>query len=251
MTSNRLAVELRYTLIPFLYTLFHQVHISGGTVVRSMAHVFPDNPDCWALDEQFLWDSSLLVAPVIYEGHLNKSVYLPNTERWYDYYTGEEQTKLGQITVPAPLEFIPLYLRGGAIIPHQKSAMNTVASRKNPMYLIAALDEQQTARGQLFWDDGESVDTYLQSLYNYFNFEYKANNQLTIEPTTYKYPTMGAEVKLAEIRIFGLKTRPTRIIWNGIGLTPNTQWTYDASKNVLDMKMLELNVAQFHRFTLL
>src|SRR5262249_34715677 len=156
-------------LIPYLYTLFHRVHISGGTVVRSMAHVFPSITECLALDEQFLWGSSLLIAPVIYENQVNKSLYLPTTERWFNYYTGEEQTN-GSITVSAPLDFIPLYLRGGAIIPHQQSAMNTVESRKKPMYLIIALDQKQSASGDLFWDDGESIDTYERSVYNYFIF---------------------------------------------------------------------------------
>ena len=243
-------MEIRYALIPFLYTLFHQVHVSGGTVVRSMAHVFPTNPDCWSLDEQFLWGSSLLIAPVIFEGHRNKSLFLPDTERWYDYYTGEEQSKLGHVTVSAPLDFIPLYLRGGAVIPHQKSAMNTVASRKNPLYLLVALDQRQSAEGKLFWDDGDSIDTFQRGVYNYFGFEYNAN-RLTIAPWTYKYPRMGEEVKLGEVRIFGLKTQPARIVWNGKDLTPTSQWTFDATKNVLEMKMLELDVAQTHRFLLL
>jgi maltase-glucoamylase len=67
VTSNRHAVELPYTLIPYLYALCPRVHISGGTVVRSMAHEFPSISECWSLDEQFLWGSSLLIAPVIYE----------------------------------------------------------------------------------------------------------------------------------------------------------------------------------------
>ncbi|CAF5186285.1 unnamed protein product, partial [Rotaria magnacalcarata] len=160
VASNRRAVEQRYTLIPYLYSLFFRVHISGGTVVRSMAHVFPTIPDCWPLDEQFLWGSSLLIAPVIKENHTTKSVYLPWTERWFNYYTGEEMKALNETTVAAPYDFLPLFLRGGSIIPHQQSAMNTVESRKKPLYLIVALDKNQQATGELFWDDGESIDTY-------------------------------------------------------------------------------------------
>ena len=185
MESNRHVVELRYTLNPFLYTLFHRVHVNGGTVLRSMAHVFPTDPQCWSLDEQFFWGTSLLVAPVIYEGHVNKSLYLPATERWYDYYTGKEQTTTGSITVPAPMDFVPLYLRGGSIIPHQQAAMNTVTSRKTPMSLVVALDSQQSAYGDLFWDDGDSIDTYENSKYNYFIFNYQSK-RLIIEPWTFK-----------------------------------------------------------------
>ena len=212
-----------------------------------MVLVFPANFDCWSLDEQFLWGSSLLIAPVIYEDHLNKSLYLPATERWFDYYTGAEQILRGQITVPAPLDFVPLYIRGGAILPHQESAINAVASRKKPLYLIVALDQEQSAYGDLFWDDGESIDTYERSVYNYFIFNYKSK-RLTIEPWTYKYPQMGDDIQLNDIKIFGLDQQPSRIVWNGQDLTPDTKWAFDTMNKVLHLKMLRLNVAKAHRF---
>lgn len=112
IASHRHAVILRYTLLPYLYTLFHHVHVHGGTVVRSMAHEYPRNVFCLGLDEQFLWGSSLLIAPVIYPAQTKKDVYLPPSPiRWYDYYTGQEQMTLGNLTVDAPLDYIPLFLR--------------------------------------------------------------------------------------------------------------------------------------------
>ncbi|CAF2051540.1 unnamed protein product [Rotaria magnacalcarata] len=250
VASNRQAVITRYQLIPYLYTLFHRVHISGGTVVRSMGHEFPSITDCLPLDEQFLWGSHLLIAPVIYENNFSKWVYLPTTERWFDYYTGEEKTTLGAITVPAPLDFIPLFLRGGSIIPHQYSALNTVASRKKPMYLIVALDNKQKATGDLFWDDGESIDTYERSIYNYFIFNCDSS-RLTIDPWTYNYSEMGNEIKLEEIKIFGINKQPTGITWNGQNLTPMTKWTFDANKNILIMKDLALDFSKTHKFIFL
>ncbi|CAF1150433.1 unnamed protein product [Rotaria sordida] len=247
VASNRRAVELRYTLIPYLYTLFYRVHISGGTVVRSMAHVFPTIPDCWPLDEQFLWGSSLIIAPVIYENHISKSVYLPWTERWFDYYTGQEIITLNQTVVSAPYDFIPLFLRGGVIIPHQQSAMNTVKSRRKPLFLIVALNKNNDASGDLFWDDGESIDTYDKMLFNYFIFTYKSSG-LTIEPWTYKYPQMGNEIKLEEIKIFGMNKNLTRILWNGHELKPVEQWIFNATMNVLHMTNLKLNMVKTHKF---
>ena len=80
----------------------------------------------------------------------------------------------GNINVPALRDYLPLYLRGGSILPHQRSAMNTVLSRQNSFYLYVALDAQGNARGDLFWDDGESIDTYETLYYNYFIFNYRA-----------------------------------------------------------------------------
>ncbi|CAF0846134.1 unnamed protein product [Adineta steineri] len=244
--SNRNAVEIRYRLIPYLYTLFHRVHISGGTVVRSMAHEFPLDSECWGLDEQFLWSSHLLIAPVIYEGHTTKTLYLPTTERWFNYYTGEEITTLGNITVPAARNYLPLYLRGGSILPHQHEAMNTVLSRKNSFYLYVALDNQQRAQGDLYWDDGESINTYETSHYNYFIFNYDAQ-RLTIEPWAYKFPDMTN--KLDEVSIYGT-TQPTKIVWNGQDLATN-KWTFDANTKVLTMKTLALDLSKTHKFVFL
>jgi alpha-glucosidase (family GH31 glycosyl hydrolase) len=157
---------------------------------------------------------------------------------------------LGHITVPAPFDFIPLYLRGGAIIPHQQSAMNTVASRMKPLYLIAALDTNQYAEGYLFWDDGESIDTYQKGAFNYFAFHYKSE-RLTIEPWTYNYPNMGNDIKLEDIKIFGMNKAPTKILWNGQELTPTRQWSFDTTKNILSMKELALNMPKTHKFVFL
>ena len=240
-------MTIRYQLIPYLYTLFHRVHKSGGTIVRSMAHEFSSLAECLALDEQFLWGSHLLIAPVIYENQFTKWVYLPSSERWFDYYSGEEKTILGATTVSAPLDFIPLFVRGGSIIPHQQSAMNTQASRKKPMYLIVTLDDQLKAEGDLFWDDGESIDTYETEKYNYFTFKFD-NARLEIDPLTFNYSIMDIETKLDSIKIYGIREKPNRILWNKNELVQEVTWTYDMDKNVLTMKDLGLKFSENHKF---
>ena len=243
--SNRRVVQTRYRLNPYLYTLFHRVHTQGGTIVRSMAHQFPTDQLTWSLDEQFLWGSDLLIAPVIYEGHQTKTVYLPSTERWFDYYTGQEITNSGFMIEDAPRDYLPLYLRGGSIIPHQQSAMNTVLSRQKPFYLYVSLDKQQEANGDLFWDDGESIDTYQSMNFNYFSFNFN-KQQLTIEPQTFKYSQMTNT--LERISIFGLTKSPTRILLNNNELS-TSQWTFHTNKNVLNLTTLDLDLSQQHLFS--
>ena len=250
LIQNRRVVEIRYRLNPYLYTLFHHVHILGGTIVRSMAHQYPTDPQSWSIDEQFLWGSHLLIAPVIHHNHTTKSVYLPINDRWYDYYTGQEQTKLGHITVDAPLDYIPLFIRGGIILPHQQSAMNTVQSRKKPMYLIIALDNNQQAQGNLYWDDGESIDTYQNSLYNYFIFNYNQQN-LTIEPIIFKYKQMTEYIKFEQIKIFGINNKPNNISLNGEEFIYDNNDTliYNDTFNTLEINQLSLDLDKTHLFT--
>lgn len=214
-----------------------------------MAHVFPSDPQCWDLDEQFMWGSSLLIAPVLRQGEIQKHVFLPKTERWYDYYTGENQTTLDHKNVSAPLNYIPLYLRGGAIIPHQESAMNTVESRKNPFYFKVALDQRLQASGDLFWDDGDSLNTYQSGVYNYFSFTFN-KNRLIIEPWTYRYNGMHQNNVWNSSEIFGFPTSPSQVLVNGEPI-PASKWTYNAASQVLKLENLQLNVSRNHRLVFL
>lgn len=213
-----------------------------------MAHEFPTDPMCWGLDEQFLWGSHLLVAPVIYEGHIHKIVYLPPFERWYDYYSGKEIKALGTVNVSAPRDFIPLYLRGGSIIPHQASAMNTYLSRRTNFHLLVSLDKDGNAEGDLFWDDGESIDTYEKSKYNYYSFTF-SKSKLSIEPFTYKYPEMGTNLKFNRISIFGLLRVPKKILVNGESLS-STHWSFDENDGVLNLNDIALDTSRVYKLIL-
>jgi alpha-glucosidase (family GH31 glycosyl hydrolase) len=77
---------IRYSLLPFLYTLFYNANVNGGTVVRSLIHEFPADKETHSIDEQFLWGSQLLISPVIYPGKITVNAYLPIKSRWYLLY---------------------------------------------------------------------------------------------------------------------------------------------------------------------
>lgn len=88
-------------------------------------------------------------------------VYIPRG-LWYDFYTHKSFFSTGKhYTLPAPVDKIPLIIRGGSIIPAQKSNTTTTTSRKNKFELLVALDEAGNAKGELYWDDGDSIGKYL------------------------------------------------------------------------------------------
>ncbi|OXB81037.1 UNVERIFIED_CONTAM: hypothetical protein H355_004957, partial [Colinus virginianus] len=92
-------------------------------------------------------------------GARSVDVYFPEAT-WFDYYTGKKipsRWHKTYATVYAPLNKIPLFIRGGHILPEQAPASTTTKSRLNPLGLIIALDEQGEASGSLFWDDGDSI----------------------------------------------------------------------------------------------
>lgn len=87
-----------------------------------------------------------------------------------------DNSQTSYITLDAPLNEINVHIRGGYVVPYQVPSVTTKASRRNPFGLVVALNyaTNQSSIGDLFWDDGESVDSVSSGNYNYFNFT--ANN---------------------------------------------------------------------------
>lgn len=152
--STRTALRIRYNLLPYLYTLFHLHHTRGDTVVRALWHLFPTDQVASGIDKQFLWGTGLLISAVLDEGQTSVQAYFPDS-RWFNYYDGMEVQTPGQtVQLQAPLDYIPLHVHGGNILPTQDPERTTLLARNNPFGLIIALDENQSAQGTLFYDDG-------------------------------------------------------------------------------------------------
>ncbi|NXB49444.1 MGA protein, partial [Leucopsar rothschildi] len=156
---SRNVLNIRYTLLPYLYTLLFDAHAHGSTVVRPLLHEFVEDRETWDMDEQFLWGPALLISPVLKQDDQSVIAYFPNA-RWYDYHTNTDTGFRGQFqNLSAPLEHINLHVRGGYILPWQTPANTTAFSRKNPMGLTVALDDALFAEGHLYWDDGVRIGT--------------------------------------------------------------------------------------------
>ncbi|NXA19815.1 LYAG glucosidase, partial [Ibidorhyncha struthersii] len=158
--AMRNALRLRYSLLPFLYTLFHRAHSAGETVARPLFLEFPKDPNTWAVDRQLMWGGGLLVTPVLEAGQTKVSGYFP-AGTWYSLAGDSTIHSKGQwILLPAPLDTINVHVHAGHIIPLQEPAFSTAESRKKGMALVVALTPDGFARGDLFWDDGESWQTF-------------------------------------------------------------------------------------------
>ncbi|KAL8816033.1 MAG: hypothetical protein Q9191_008392, partial [Dirinaria sp. TL-2023a] len=163
--ASRTAMEIRYLLLPYLYTLFHLAHTTGSTVMRALSWEFPTDPSLAAADRQFFLGPALLVTPVLEQGATSVAGVFPGSsstqggEIYYDWYNQSALPSIssgGNLTLPAPLGHIPLFVRGGHILPTQTPALTTRDSRCNPWGLLVALNVHGTASGSLYVDDGES-----------------------------------------------------------------------------------------------
>lgn len=112
----RTYLGLRYQLLPYLYTLFAEARATGAPIMRPLLWHHQNDPVAVACGDQFLLGRNLLVAPVVRQGALARSVYLPN-DTWFDFWSGEKLTGGRHVVADAPAETIPLFVRAGTILP--------------------------------------------------------------------------------------------------------------------------------------
>eukprot|EP00026_Physarum_polycephalum_P002843 Phypoly_transcript_02852.p1 GENE.Phypoly_transcript_02852~~Phypoly_transcript_02852.p1 ORF type:complete len:845 (+),score=106.60 Phypoly_transcript_02852:55-2589(+) len=220
------ALNTRYTLLPYFYTLFASAHTNGTTVWRPLFFEFPTDTATYGIDTQFLIGPHLLASPVLTQGATSVGAYFPATQ-WYDFYSGLPLTGTGAtITLAAPLNFIPIHVRGGGIIPTQGAALTTTVARTNPFGLLVALDTSGNAQGDLYLDDGESLDPISQFSYITFQAASGSVTSKVIANTYIPKPVLG------NVTVYGVPSAPSTVVTNNSPVP----FTYVAATKVLKIQ---------------
>jgi alpha-glucosidase len=154
----RSAIETRYRLLPYFYTLLWQAHADDEPMLRSTFLDHEHDAKTFEECDDFMLGRDLLVASVVEEGQREREIWLPeNGAGWYDYYTGQWYSGGQTIVVDAPLERLPLLVRAGAALPHSARITHVLASADNVRELkVYPLQGTGVSHGSLFEDDGES-----------------------------------------------------------------------------------------------
>jgi alpha-D-xyloside xylohydrolase len=223
--ANLLAVDnLRYRLMPYIYSLAWKVTDEGYTIMRHLVFDYQNDSNVFNIKDQFMFGPALLVNPVTTAGATSRQVYLP-AGTWYDFWTGSAVNGGSSQTVGAPLSTIPVFVRAGSIVP----------MGPNIQYATQSIDplEVRIYKGAdgaftLYEDEGDTYN-YETGAYSLISFSWsEATQQLTIGPRTGSYGGMPM-------------TRTFNIVWvspahgSGVEVTATADETvnYDGSPAVV------------------
>jgi alpha-glucosidase/alpha-D-xyloside xylohydrolase len=148
-------LELRYRMLPYLYSAVHECATKGMPIMRALWLHFPDDPKAVECGDQYLWGRSVLVAPVVEKGATTRRVYLPRST-WYDFWSGERLAGGREITRPVDLETMPLFVREGSILP--LGPVKQFSAEKVDEPLTISIYPGADASFLLYEDDGTSFD---------------------------------------------------------------------------------------------
>jgi alpha-glucosidase len=146
-------LNLRYRLLPYLYTALHHACTNGIPMMRPLVLEFPQDPVVFNLSDEYMFGSEILVAPVVDEGSTQRKVYLP-AGGWIDFWSEAAYVGPRWIEVSAPIDTLPLFVRQGGIIPCGPDVQYSSQSVLDPLTIeiYRGADRSFT----LYEDDGET-----------------------------------------------------------------------------------------------
>ena len=250
MIRLRKAAMARYALLPFWYSTFREAGATGMPVMRTMWMEYPQTERLFATDDQYLVGSDLLVKPITAPGVTQTTVLFPTADRWYDVDTmaivsaeGENNGVLS-ITVDSDIDKIPVYQRGGSVIPRKLRLRRSARLMKSDPYtLYIALDGVNKAKGSLYMDDEETFSHERDGEYGVAEFSVSLEgndgmieNKVALGPgweDEHAKDSLLADRVIERIVIMGLKRSPKDIVANG---SAQVQFEYNATSNILVIK---------------
>lgn len=145
--------RLRYQLLPYIYASARNTYDTGLPMMRPLWMDFASDRNVANLGTEYMFGPSILVAPVTQQGQTTARVYLPAGTDWYDYWTGKKEKGGSWVTVAAPIDQIPLFVKAGTVLPFGSDVQSTTQKQTlAKIKVYAGADASFT----LYDDDGHS-----------------------------------------------------------------------------------------------
>jgi len=229
---RRRYVELRYQLLPYIYTGIEASTHTGLPFMRPVFLDYPQEEGFYGNNRDFLFGSDLFVAPVVSEMVDAEEVQLPPGD-WYDYWTSQKLSSANKITLHPALDEMPLYVRAGAIVPVQPVTQSTSEQPAGPLELRVYAGDN--CRGSLYEDDGHTF-RYQKGEFLQVNYSCKISPDsiaVTSSTTSSSFHTWWSN---ATVTVIGISAEPKEI---RIGAHAIHAWHYDAGTHSVTLTVPE------------
>ncbi|XP_064421172.1 neutral alpha-glucosidase C [Latimeria chalumnae] len=243
MCVIREAIRERYELLPYWYTLFYRAHVFAEPVMRPIWVEFPDEITTFGIDHEYFLGNALLVHPVTDAGVTTVDVFLPGSDEiWYNIRTFKRHEGAQTLCVPVSIESIPVFQRGGSIVPRKTRVCRSTEWMKDiPYVLHVALDFKGSAVGELFLDDGHSFDYQAENKFIHKRFSFNNNTLSSSSADRREHFQTSCEVE--EVLIMGFEAAPSSVtVQNSGEKEAAVRFNYDAGTSVLTLENLCVNV---------
>jgi len=231
------AIELRYRLLPYNYTLAFENHVYGTPLMKPI--FFEDTTtNLLTYDKSYLWGNSFLVSPVLKPEIISQEVYFPANSNWFDFYTDEKVIGGKTKEVVLHRNYIPTYVRGGAFIPMIKSIQNTTQYSLKNVELHFYFDKSvKKSKGMLYNDDGKTPQAFEKGNYEILNFESTCKkNRLTIEIDPEAGENYKTSTKSINLIIHNFLKKPKKV--------KGYQYHWDSEKHILKIVIPNINIKE-------
>lgn len=214
LEAAKKAIQERYQMFPVWYTLSRHANLTGTPVVRPLWWEFPTDRRFADVEDRVMLGNSILVIPVFSKDDTERRVELPFA-RWFDFRTLAEKTcKEGTTVIDAPLSSIPVLIRGGSVVPMKMWKRRTTSLLfRDPLTLIVTMDDDQTATGDFYDDDGVGFQ-FACGHYIHRRFTY-TSGVLSSRPFDNKMARGkfydDYDIKIERIKVAGLEKRPVYV----------------------------------------
>jgi len=203
-------LELRYRLMPYLYTAVRESHDTGMPIMRALWLHHPTDAVAAARGDEYFWGRDILVAPVVEKGATSRRLYLPRGP-WFDFWNEQRVDGGREIDRAVDLATLPLYVRGGAIVPMGPVKQYTDEPSDEPMTIVV----YPGADGASSWyeDDGHSFN-YAQGEWMRVAMTWRDGPRrlsLRLVPGSRMLPPVSRPI---DIRVAG-STKTTRVTLTG------------------------------------
>jgi alpha-glucosidase len=227
-------IEERYRLLPYIYTSVEEMARTGIPLMRPLLLEYPQSPEFFDDDHEFLFGRDLFISPVTTELQDTKVIQLPPGS-WFDYWTGEKSTDRELKKLKPALDEVPVYVRAGAIVPRQPLVQNTGETPKGPLEL--RVYPGPDCKGSLYQDDGHTLN-YEKGDFFRVNYSCQVGADAikvfsAIEKDAYK-PWWNT----AEITVYGVDKAPKSV---RVGDATMHEWRLDTMQHAVVFTVPQAN----------